>query len=120
MAFLSVALSKTGCIFPFSPPSSPSNSFPTLLIHLAFLLYSLCPIFCSKIVLFPYHPVGDTCQCIHPQFAGRSFSLFWNVLFCLYCFILFRYHFYLPSFTIYYCYYHYYYHFDSLISYLKF
>ena len=41
------------------------------------------PKFFSKIVLFPCHPVVGMSSCILPLL-----SLFWNVLFCLYCFIL--------------------------------
>ena len=50
-----------------------------LLIHLVFLLH--------KIALFPCHSVVDMCSCILPQLADRFFLFFWNVLFCLYCFI---------------------------------
>ena len=64
--------------------------FPMLLIHSAFQ-------FCSHVLLqmFPYHPVVGMCCCIHPIF----FSLLWSVLFCLYYFILSRYHFSIPTFV---------------------
>ena len=57
-------------------------------------------IFCSKIVLFPCHTVVGMCWCIHSLLSDRIFlSLFWNILLCLYCFILSRYLFSLPSFA---------------------
>ena len=46
------------------------------------------PIFCSKIVLVPSHPVVGMSSCILLLLAGRIFSLFWNVLIGLYCLIL--------------------------------
>ena len=49
-------------------------------------------VFCSKIVLFSCHPVVGMSLYILPLIAGRIFfSLFRNVLFCLYCFTLFEY-----------------------------
>ena len=58
------------------------------------------PICCSKIVLFPCHPAFGKSSCILPLPAGRIFlSLFWNVLFYLYYFILSWYLFSLSFFT---------------------
>ena len=48
------------------------------------------PIFCSKIVLFPLHPVVG----LHSQTTCRldlKKKLFWNILFCWYCLTLSQY-----------------------------
>ena len=94
-----VLLSESRCIFTIGPPLSP-NSFPTLLIHSAFLLCSLrsyiflqnC--FVSLSSSWWYAFVQSA-----PYFLVELFSLFWNILFYLYCLILSRYLFSLPSFV---------------------
>ena len=77
--------------------------FPSALLPVLLTLFSCClsirlicyvlfvPIFCSKLVLFSSHPVVGMFSYILPQLAGRIFFFFrcfWNVQFCLYCFIL--------------------------------
>ena len=52
------------------------------------------PILCSKIVLPHLHPVAGLSSHFLPLL-----SLFWKVLFCLYCMVLFRYLFSFPSFA---------------------
>ena len=47
--------------------------------------------FFSKIVFLPLHSVVGMFSCHLPDLLVNVFSLFWNVLFCLYCFILSRY-----------------------------
>ena len=97
--FFRVTLNESRCIFAFGPSSSPSNSFPMLFIHSAFLLCSLRSYICSKIVLFPYHTVVGMCWCIHPLLADRIFFLCFGMS-CFVCIVLFcRYLFSLPSFA---------------------
>ena len=98
--FLSIALIESRCIFALGPSSSPSNTFPILLIHSAFLLCFLrshilptnCHVFLSSGCwnVFMHSP---------PTRRKIFLFLFWNVLFCLYCFILTSYLFNLSSFA---------------------
>ena len=98
--FLSVALSESLCIFDFGSSLSPSNSFPMLLVHSDFLLYSLhSQYFTLKLFCFL---VIQLLVCFHAfssHLLVEFFSLFWNILFYLHCFILSQYHFSLPSFA---------------------
>ena len=84
------------CVCHLGPAFSSLSSFYVLLkpvevyVHLFFIdsafYYDLfVPIFCSKIFLPLSHPVVDMASPILPLMVGRFFSLFWNVLFCLYC-----------------------------------
>ena len=69
--------------------------FPCLSIRLSY--YDLTvPIFCFRNVLLSSHPVVS--MSLH-LLAGSFLSLFWKHLFCLYCLILSRYLFRLPSFA---------------------
>ena len=98
--FLSVALSKSRFTFLLGPSPCSSNSFFHVVYIFGFLCYAFSvPIFCSKIVLLPFHPVVGMSSYIFPLLAGWNFWLFWNVLFCLYCLILSSYLFILPSFA---------------------
>ena len=98
--FLCVVLSESMCIFTFGLSSSPSNPFPMLFIHSAFLLFFLgCHILlknCFASFASGYWHVFVP----FPFTCWKNFlSLFWNVLFCLYCFSLSRYFSDLPSFA---------------------
>ena len=92
-----VLLNVNRCVF------SPSVLLQvlTLCLSIRFFCYVLfLAIFYFKIVLFPRHPVVGMFSCNLPLFASRIFfSLFWDVLFCQYCFILFWNLFSLPSFA---------------------
>ena len=57
------------------------------------------PIHCSKIFLLLSHSVVGMASSNLPLLGGRIFSLFWIVLFYLYCLVLPRYLFSLPSFA---------------------
>ena len=93
-------LCESMCIFSFCPSSSPSNSFPMLLIHSAFLLY-----FIGDYILVQNCFVSLASGCRYVFFTislylvVEFFSFFWNVMFYLDCFTLSRYLFNLPSFT---------------------
>ena len=89
--FMNIALSESRCIFAFGPSSSLLTLFPCYLSIRLFYYALFVPIFCSEIVLFLCYPVVGMSSCILPLHASRIFSLFWNVLFCLYCFIVSRY-----------------------------
>ena len=97
--FFNVVLSVLMSIFAFGPSSSLSNSFPCCLSIRPFCYVLLVAIFCSKIVLLSSHLVVGMFSCYLPLLADRISSLFWNVLFCLHCFTLYRYLFNLPSFA---------------------
>ena len=59
-------------------------------------------VFCSKIFMSLLHLVVVMTSPILPLTVGRiflCFFFFWNVLFCLYCLVLSRYLFSLPSFA---------------------
>ena len=71
--FLSVALSESRCIFAFGASSSPSNSFPVLLIHSAFLLCSLRWHICFKIVSVLCHLIVSMCWSILPLLTDGIF-----------------------------------------------
>ena len=81
---LCVALSKSMCIFTFSPSSSPCNNSTVLLTHSSFLLCSLgCPI------LFKNGLVSMSFGCCYvfmqyPLTCCRNIFSFWNFVFCLY------------------------------------
>ena len=45
--------------------------FPCCLSIRLFCYAPFVPIFCSKIVLFPYNPVVGRCLCFHPLFSDR-------------------------------------------------
>ena len=96
--FLCVLLCGSRWLFVFVPSSSP-NSFPILLIQSALMLCSLRFHIFSKMVLFICHHVVGMSLCYHLLFTSRYFSLFWNVIFCLYSFILSQYLFSLPYFV---------------------
>ena len=84
--FFSVALRESICIFAFGP-SSP-NSFPMLLIDSAiFIMFFWLPYFV---------PIASGCWYV---FVPSPSDCFFFSLFCLYCFILSRYLFALPSFA---------------------
>ena len=83
------------CILAFDP-SSPSNSFFMLLIHLTFCYILLVIIFCSKIVSLSLHHVAGNSSCHLPLLVGRIFSRCFRiscfvgiVLSCLYIFLIF-------------------------------
>ena len=87
--FLSVAQSELRYIFGFGVSSSPSL-FPCCLSIRLFCYVPFVPMFCSKIVLFPYHPVVGMCWFIHPQFPGRIFFVFFcGGMSCFVCIVLF-------------------------------
>ena len=87
------------CISAFGP-SSPSSSLVILFIHSAF---SLCLFGCH--IFVQNHWVSFAFGCWYilcsspPNYWYNFLSLFWNVLFYLYCFTLCRYLFNLPSFA---------------------
>ena len=98
--FLSVALSESMCIFAFGPSLSTSNFFP----HVAYLfsfsvMFSSLPYFAPKLFCFFIIRLLVCLRAISLCLLVELFSLFWNVLFCLYCFILSQYLFSLPSFA---------------------
>ena len=74
--FFSVALSESMDIFDFGPSLNPSNSFPTLLIHSAFLLCSLPSHILLQNCLFPCHPIASRFSCIFSPLAGNFFHCF--------------------------------------------
>ena len=98
--FLRVVLSKSMCISIFGSSSSPSNSLVILFIHSSFLL---CFFGCHILVQNRSVSFASSCWYVFvsspPSWWENFLSLFWNVLFCLYCFTLCRYLFNLPSFA---------------------
>ena len=82
---LSIALRESRCICASGIFSSICNFFSCCSSILLFCYDLSVPIFSSKIVLFPLNPFAGLCQKILHLLATRMFSLFWNVLFCLYC-----------------------------------
>ena len=96
--FLSVALSPSECMFTKGISSSIRNCFP-IIYPFGFCYDLSVPIFCSKFFLPPSHPVLGMTSPILPLIVDRIFSLIWNVLFYLYCFVLSLYLFSIPSFT---------------------
>ena len=81
--FSSAALSESRIFFAFSPSSSPSNSFPTLLIHSAFLLCSLRSSILLQIVFFFVIRLLGMSSCIlHQPVFGMSCFVY-IVLTCL-------------------------------------
>ena len=101
----SVILSESKCIFAFSLSSSPSASFPLLLIHSAFfvVVFFWFLYITSKLFSFPCICLLVCLRAIYPYLLVEFFSLFWNILFCLYFFILSRYLFNLPSLACTFC-----------------
>ena len=79
---------------------SPQVTFLSYCLSIwLFCLVLLVSIFLSEIVLFLCHPVVSMSSSSPPYLMEELFSLFWNVLFCLYSFILSQYLFSLPSFA---------------------
>ena len=97
--FLSVALSESTLFLPKVLLHVLVALFPCCLFIWLFCYVLSIPIFCPKIVLLPLHLVVSMSLCILPSLAGRIFSLFWNVLFCLYSLILSWYPFSPPPFV---------------------
>ena len=87
--FLRIARNEFRCIFTFGQKGL-TISICCLSIRL-FCYVLFVPIFFSKIVKFPCRQAVGMSSCILPLLAMRIFSLFWNVLFCLFRFILLRY-----------------------------
>ena len=71
--FLSVTLCESKCIFILRASSSPCTFFPCCLSSRISCYLLSVPIFCSKIVLLPLHPVIGMYSCILPRLAGRIF-----------------------------------------------
>ena len=94
----SAVLSKSSCFSILGSSSSPSSSLVMLFIHSAF---SLC--FFGSHILAQNRSVSFASGCwyvfvsLSPSCWSNFLSLFWKVLFCLYCFTLSRYLFNLPS-----------------------
>ena len=65
-----------------------NNSFPMLLIHSALLLYSLRCHILHQNCFFPCHPIVGMFSLFSFYLLMEFLSLFWNVLLCLYSFIL--------------------------------
>ena len=90
----SVVLSKSTCISILGPSWSPSSSIVMFFIHSAF---SLC--FFGSHILAQNRSVSFASSRLHvfvsfpPNCWLNFLSLFWKVLFCLYCFTLCRYRF---------------------------
>ena len=84
----------------FGPSSIPSNSFVIMFMHSDFSVY-----FLDCYILFQNRSVSLASSYWYvivssPPTCWQNFlSLFWNVLFCLYCFTLCWYLFNLPSFA---------------------
>ena len=88
------------CIFAFGSISSLPNSFAMMLIHSTILLCSLGYQFCTKIVCFARIRLLVCFPVIsHYCLKEFLFSLFWNVMFCLYRFTLSWCLFNFPSFS---------------------
>ena len=98
--FFSVFLRSSMYISALEPSSGPSSSLVISFIHSAFsLCFFGCHIFvqnCSVSLASGCWYVFVSCP---PNCWQNFLSLFWNVLFCLYCFTLCRYLFSLPSFA---------------------
>ena len=96
--FFSVILSKLMCISVFGPSSTSSNPFVILFIHSVF---SLCFLGCHILVQNCSVSIASSYWYVFVSSpTWQNFlSLFWNVLFCLYCFTLCQYLFNLPSFA---------------------
>ena len=79
-------------------PVFPSSSLVILLIHSAFSLYLFgCHILVHNSSVSFIPGCWYVFVSLPPNFWYNFLSLFWNVLFCLYCFTLCRYLFNLPS-----------------------
>ena len=87
--FLIIALSESMCIFGLKSSSSSCISFSMLIIHI--LLQNCSASFSSSCWCVSVHSV--------PTSRIFSFFLLWNVLFCLYCFVLSQYRFSFLSFA---------------------
>ena len=104
LIFFSVVLSKSTCVSAFGPSSSPSSSLVILFIHSAF---SLCFFFFGCHISVQNCSIYFASGCWYlfvpspPNCWLHFLSLFWNVLFCLYCFTLCRYLFNHPFFRQY-------------------
>ena len=98
--FLLSVLSKSMCIYAFGPSASPSSSLVILFIYSAFfVIFFGCHIF-FKIIRFLLHPVvGMFSYHLLPIVDRIFFHCFRMSCFFLYCFILCRYLFNLPSFA---------------------
>ena len=70
---LSVTLCESICISSLVLLWLIKNSFPFWLSIRLFCYVHFFPIFCSKIVLFPCHPVVSMSSCILPLHASRIF-----------------------------------------------
>ena len=90
----SVVLRESMCIFAFGP------SFTCCLFIQLFLLCSLgCLYFAPKLFCFHCIRLLVCLRAISPNLLVEFLLLFWNVMFCLYCFTHSRYLFNVPSFT---------------------
>ena len=94
--FMWVALGELRCISILGPNSSIYKSFSMFFLHSAFLLW-----FLRSHILFQnlFAFLGSWYLFAHPPLTSwlNFLSLFWNVLFCLYCLVLYWYLFSLPS-----------------------
>ena len=92
------------CISALGPSLCPSSSLVLSFIHSAF---SLCLFGCHMFVQNRSVSLASGCWYVFvscpPNCWWNFISLFCNVLFCLYCFTLFRYLFSLPSFARTFC-----------------
>ena len=92
------------CISVLGPSSSPSSSLVILFIHSAFsLCFFSCYIFVQNRSVYFASGCWYVFVSLPPNCWSNFLSLFWKVLFCLYCFTLCRYVFNLPSFASTFC-----------------
>ena len=94
-----------GVFLPWSLLQVFATLFPGRLSLRFFFVLFFCydrsvPIFCSKMFLSPSHPVVGMFAPILSLLSCLNFlTVFWNILFYLYCLVLSRYLFSLPSFA---------------------
>ena len=88
--YFSVVLSESMCIFTFCHSSSPSNSFPMLLVHSAFLL---CSLGCYILLQNCLASLASSCWYVFvpsPRLVGRIFFR----CFGMSCFVYYYFHYY--------------------------